>query len=136
MGWRLDFKTLNVVLGLVFNCDNQVLIAQRNKGTCLTHLWEFPGGKINAEELTFNALKRELMEEIGIVVVSAIPILKFRHSYDQLLIKFKVWRIQEFLGVPMGQEGQNIQWVNIGKLRDIKFPDANQVIIDAIENRD
>ena len=42
--------------------DNRVLIAQRPEGKSMEGLWEFPGGKIEANETPEEALIRELNE--------------------------------------------------------------------------
>src|ERR1700748_1368427 len=46
--------------------DGRVLIAQRPEGKSMAGLWEFPGGKIEADERPEDALIRELQEELGI----------------------------------------------------------------------
>lgn len=58
-------ETIKVAAGIVFNKKNsQVLIARRSDN----HLWEFPGGKIEQNELPRQALRRELREELNISV--------------------------------------------------------------------
>ncbi len=61
-------KLLLVVAAALIDADGRVLLSQRPKGKALEGLWEFPGGKIDANERPEDALIRELREELGIVV--------------------------------------------------------------------
>src|SRR5690606_11219430 len=55
----------------------QLLIAQRPLGSWRAGCWEFPGGKIEADESAEQALARELREEIGIAVRDVLPLGSF-----------------------------------------------------------
>ncbi len=46
--------------------DGRVLVTKRKKGTHLEGAWEFPGGKVLPGEDPRTALRRELLEELGI----------------------------------------------------------------------
>ena len=55
-----------VVAAALVDADGRVLIARRPEGKALAGLWEFPGGKLGANETPEDALIRELREELGI----------------------------------------------------------------------
>jgi len=57
-------KKIEVVGAIIIN-NNKLLAAQRAAGRSLGTLWEFPGGKIEPNESSKDALKRELSEEFG-----------------------------------------------------------------------
>lgn len=59
-------KTIKVVAAIIKK-DNQILVAKRNYGE-FENMWEFPGGKPEANETDQIALKREIMEELNINV--------------------------------------------------------------------
>ena len=52
--------------------EYQVLFAQRPLGKAYAGYWEFPGGKIESGESVIEALIREIDEELGIQVRSAM----------------------------------------------------------------
>ena len=59
-------KLIKVAAGIVRRGD-QILIARRIRGYLAAH-WEFPGGKVEANETPGEALQRELREELDIEV--------------------------------------------------------------------
>ena len=75
-----------------------MLISKRPKGSLQGDLWEFPGGKIETEEAEFDALRRELKEELDINVSVAEKVLQFSHKYPEELIVFSVWYVRGFNG--------------------------------------
>lgn len=60
---------------VVFNGERILIIRESDKyadGTN-TGKYDFPGGKIHPGEKVMDALKREVLEEAGLVVTSAVP---------------------------------------------------------------
>lgn len=55
-------KNIEVVASIILK-DNQIFITQRGYGE-FKDKWEFPGGKIEANETKEDALKREIEEEL------------------------------------------------------------------------
>lgn len=121
-----------VAVGVVFNDSGQVLIAKRlahqHQGDC----WEFPGGKIEANETVGQALKRELFEEVGITVTHHEPWMTVEHDYHDKAVCLKVHKITAFQGEPRGCEGQVVKWVLPSALLSLPFPMANQSIVQAL----
>ena len=97
--------------------SGKILIAQRPEGKPGAGLWEFPGGKIEAGEGPVEALRRELAEELGIIVIDAQPI-SFANDAQLVLLLFActVWE-----GELEGKEGQTIKWVAPGELEQYEM---------------
>ena len=109
-----------------------ILIAKRPDKTHQGGLWEFPGGKVEDGETLFDALKRELQEELAIEVIATEPLIKIRHDYGDKVVLLDVHKVTDFSGQPQGNEGQPIKWVAPSSLHEYEFPAANRPIITAI----
>jgi 8-oxo-dGTP diphosphatase len=59
---------MTVVAAALVDAQGRVLLQQRSPGRAMAGLWEFPGGKVESDELPEAALRRELEEELGISV--------------------------------------------------------------------
>lgn len=59
-------ETVNVVSAIIHDGD-YMFVAQRGNGKCKGY-WEFPGGKIEANETDEEALVREIQEELDITI--------------------------------------------------------------------
>jgi len=58
-----------VVAGLFVSSDRKkVLMAKRRSDDLRPDLWEYPGGKLELMERERGALKREIQEELGVLV--------------------------------------------------------------------
>lgn len=126
-------SAISVVVGIVQHpISKQLLITQRKKDQHLANYWEFPGGKVEVNESEFHALKRELNEEVNIEVLSAYPLKKLTHHYEDKTVHLSFYRIMHYQGEPKPNEGQTMEWVDLSKLDTFKFPDANIPIIKSL----
>jgi 8-oxo-dGTP diphosphatase len=127
----LHQRPLQVVVGVIKNASGQILITLRDKSLHQGGLWEFPGGKIEAEESAEQALVRELKEELDIDVKAATPLISIRHDYPDLTVQLHVFSVETYSGLAKGCEGQPVKWVEADELVNYAFPAANQPIITA-----
>lgn len=127
-----DFYRIDIVLGVVYNAArDKVLVARRPQGSHLGGMWEFPGGKVRSDESAFQALKRELLEEINIDIGDCSPLISFDFDYPGKPLRFSVWKVHGWTGQLQGKEGQVTKWVDISSLDAADFPPANKGIIAA-----
>lgn len=77
---------IEVVCGIIYN-EDKVLICRRASHKALGGYWEFPGGKIEAEESGEQSLKRELLEELGMEVEIQGYLMEHIHDYGSFSIK-------------------------------------------------
>jgi 8-oxo-dGTP diphosphatase len=59
---------IDVAVGVLFDTEGRFLLTSRPQGKVYSGYWEFPGGKFEPGESTAQALRRELMEELGITI--------------------------------------------------------------------
>lgn len=111
----------------------KILISKRLKDVHQGGLWEFPGGKVDAAETAYNALQRELKEELDIEVTRAQPLMQLHHDYSDKQIFLDIWSVTDFTGDARGMEGQECRWVSLKELlsasSDYEFPEANKPIL-------
>lgn len=126
---------LHVVAGVIHDPVNEdrVLISRRHAESHQGGKWEFPGGKVEPDEHPAAALKRELYEELGIVVRQAQPFIRINHVYADRAVHLDVWNISEYENEPAGREGQQIKWASIEHLHDYDYPLANIPVIRALQ---
>ncbi|MCK8516302.1 Nudix family hydrolase [Methylonatrum kenyense] len=120
-----------VAAGVIQGPDSRFLVSQRPRHLHQGGLWEFPGGKLEAGESAFQALQRELSEELGIRVRQAEPLIRVPWRYPDKTVVLHVWRVTGFDGEPEPREGQAMRWVDGVQLAALRFPAANQPIVTA-----
>lgn len=124
---------IDVVAGIIFSADGQqVLLSLRKPEQHQGDRWEFPGGKQESDEALRQALQRELFEEIGINVIDCAPRTIVEHRYSDKQVRLHFWNVTRFSGAPEGKEGQTLQWFSLSDLSSLRFPAANQNIVDAL----
>jgi 8-oxo-dGTP diphosphatase len=123
---------VHVVAAALFDADGRVLLAQRPDGKHLAGYWEFPGGKVEAHETALQALGREVLEEIGVRIGPAEPLIRIPWDYGSKRIVLDVYRVRSFDGVPHSCEGQPLKWVPATALDPAEMPPADHPVIHAL----
>ena len=104
---------VNVAVGILMKRNGDVLLAQRPNGKPMAGYWEFPGGKVELGESIFDALKRELQEEIGVRLLSAKPWCGIEYKYAHAHVRLHFYISHEWCGEPQSLEGQTLAWQGI-----------------------
>ncbi|GAA0550067.1 8-oxo-dGTP diphosphatase MutT [Rheinheimera aquimaris] len=125
-------KVIHVAVGVILR-GQQILLALRNGKQHQGGKWEFPGGKVEQGETVEQALKRELQEEVAIDVTASSAFMQLEYAYPEKTVLLDIYLVTGFDGEPEGREGQPLRWVGIAGLGDIEFPDANQPIVERIQ---
>lgn len=128
---RFHRHFLHVVAAVIVDSRQRILISRRHAHLHQGGLWEFPGGKVEPDEDRWQALQRELHEELGIDITSGHPLITVPHDYGDRQVYLDVWKVTDFSGVPHGKEGQPIDWVAPTEIGTYSFPSANLPIVQA-----
>jgi len=126
---------IHVVAGALFDSAGQVLIAQRPVGKALAGRWEFPGGKLHADEDPYAGLVRELREELGVEVRAAARLIRYPHAYPERTVWLDMWIVTDWSGEPRGLDGQALKWVEPPRLHEEDILEADQPIVAALARR-
>ena len=124
--------SIHVVAGVLYDSAGRVLVNQRLARQPMPGKWEFPGGKLEPGEARQAGLARELEEELGVSLLSARPLIRFRHAGAELDVVLDIWQVEEFAGQPRGRLGQALRWVAVDELSDLDLLDANRPIVRAV----
>lgn len=124
---------IHVAVAIIINDFNEVLVSLRPDHVHQGGFWEFPGGKLEKNESVFDALKREIAEELDILILQAKPYKIIRHDYSDKKVVLDVWLVSDFKGEARGAEGQQVKWLDIKDLKIDEFPIANRSIIQSLQ---
>ncbi len=94
--------------------------------------WEFPGGKIEPGENPRTALARELHEELGIDIESALPWITREYHYPHAIARLHMFRIMHWHGEPHGREEQQLSWQDLHEIDVGPLLPANHSILQAL----
>ncbi len=119
---------LNVVIGIIQNEQGLYLLGLRPQGKPLAGFWEFPGGKIEATETAYEALCRELEEELAIEVSSAKLLFDYVYKIERKIF-FSVWQVIQYQGKPKPLAADELRWVDKQQLAQHIFPPPNRRIL-------
>lgn len=125
----------DVVAGVLCDAAGRVLIAERLGDGPFHGLWEFPGGKIAADETAAQALSRELAEELGIEVTVCSSFMSLRHEYDDRVVSIEFFIVSEWNRDPVGREGQELRWVPTDTLDAQELLPADKPVVVALQQR-
>jgi len=129
-------KVLLVSAVALVDPEGRVLLAQRPAGKSMAGLWEFPGGKVEANETPEHALIRELQEELGIDTWQSClaPLTFASHSYDDFHLLMPLFICRKWAGIPAPKEGQTLKWVRPKDMRNYAMPPADLPLIPILRD--
>ncbi len=124
---------LRVVVGAAVVRDGErVLVAQRTRGSHLSGCWEFPGGKAEPGETPAEAVRREVLEEVGLEVGRLEVIDAVEHAYEDRVVELTFFSCAVLSGEVASREGQALRWVRLSELAELEMPPANLAVVQKL----
>lgn len=123
-------RNVNVACGIIRRADGRILIAQRLATGLLPNLWEFPGGKRDGNESLADTCRREIREELDVIVDVEQRRMVIEHGYSHYAVRLHAFECHYRHGTPRAIGCQRFRWVRIADLATLAFPAANRRIID------
>jgi 8-oxo-dGTP diphosphatase len=132
-----ETETLIVTAAVILE-KGKVLVTQRNEDSFHRLLWEFPGGKVRANEEPREALQRELREELGVEARVGNLFDVVYHVYPEFPILLLVYECIIERGIPKPLECRDLRWVEVQDVLTLSMPAADEPIrrhLVALERR-
>lgn len=126
-----------VVVSAVAMVDQggRVLLAERPQGKQMAGLWEFPGGKVNADESPEGALIREIKEELGVTLDrgALLPLTFASHDYGSFHLLMPFYMCPEWEGTVNAREGQALRWLKPEEMNPAEMPPADLPLVEFLK---
>jgi 8-oxo-dGTP diphosphatase len=104
---------VDVAVGVLVNEAGDFLLTSRPEGKVYAGYWEFPGGKLEAGESVEDALRRELIEELGIRIGAVEPWKVELVSYEHARVRLHFCKVFAWSGDFEMRERQAMAWENL-----------------------
>lgn len=123
----------DVVAALIWDGD-RFLACQRPANKARGLLWEFVGGKVEAGETKQQALIRECMEELSVVVSPGSVFMELIHEYPDITVRLTLFNAVITDGTPQLLEHNDIRWIRTDEIDQYAFCPADDEILLRLKN--
>lgn len=121
------------VAGIAIASDGRLFVAKRKAGGAIGLKWEFPGGKLEAGEGDKEALRREFLEEFGIIVEPLKLIGCTRFYCENGERELAAWQVRIVPGrEPVLHEHSEFAWLSMEKIRTIDLADSDKGVLELL----
>jgi 8-oxo-dGTP diphosphatase len=125
-------KKIDVVGAVIRNEANEILCALRSQSMSLPGLWEFPGGKIEANETPEASLMREIQEELNCTIEVGDLVADATYEYPTILVRLITYHARIVIGNPIPTEHEKLIWLALDKLHTLEWAPADLPTIEAL----
>ena len=128
----MDARKHYNVVAAVIEVDGKVLCMQRGvtRYPYTSHLWEFPGGKIESGETPQQALHRELLEEMDLDIEVHELLATVTHDYPDFTITLAAFRCTAATRHFVMREHAASRWLPWRELLSLDWCAADEKLIE------
>jgi 8-oxo-dGTP diphosphatase len=128
-------KLVKVVAAIIENEKNEILCALRSPAMSHPNMWEFPGGKVEANEDIYTALEREIDEELNCKINTSRKVFNDnRHEYENFIIHLISIKCKVVEGTPTASEHSKLIWLGRENLSSLKWAPADIPAVEQLIN--
>lgn len=125
-------KIVEVAAAVILRSDGAFLLGRRPSGSFYAGYWEFPGGKIESGETPYDALLRELHEELGIRVTRATPWIVREFVYEHAHVRLHFFRVLAWTGELCDLQHDALVWQAPDNVEVAPLLPANAPVLAAL----
>jgi 8-oxo-dGTP diphosphatase len=126
--------TIRVAAAIIRDA-RKFLLTLRGGGRHGAGFWEFPGGKIEQGESVPEALAREVLEELGIVIDVGPLFRTIAHRYDDRRVELEVHEAEWVSGDPQALDVAGFGWVLPEEMPGLPILPADLPVVEALRAR-
>lgn len=130
-----ELKKIEVVAAVIVK-DGKILATQRGYGE-FKGKWEFPGGKIDKDELEENALIREIKEELNadINIIDYLTTVRYDYPKFHLIMHTYICTLKNDIELVKHNEKElehdDVIWLNKEELNSLDWLPADIEVVNA-----
>lgn len=124
-------KPINVVAAIILK-ENLYLITKRNRNKHLGLKWEFPGGKVEQNESFQEALIREILEELNMIINIKSKVAEKDYKDNKINVKIHYYLCSIRQGNLKLSEHESHAWVKKNNLYQYDFVIGDKKILPLI----
>src|SRR5213592_2913235 len=124
-------RPIRVVAAVIAN-EGKYLITQRRPTAVLPMLWEFPGGRVEANESDTDALVREVFHRLGVDITVGNLISYVSHPYERYTVELHLYECTIVRGDPLEQNVFAFRWVTSDEFDRYPFTPADEASVSKL----
>ncbi|MFB9327819.1 NUDIX domain-containing protein [Paenibacillus aurantiacus] len=114
--------------------NGKVLIAMRGGSGETAGKWEFPGGKVEQNEIPEQCLRRELLEELGVTVRVGKYFGENVYKYENGIIRLMAYHVKRIKGDITLTVHREVRWVTRKELDQYEFLPADIPLVELLKS--
>lgn len=131
----METKALVVGAAIVRKGDLYLIAQRDDTNRFIPNLWEFPGGKLEPGETLPECIRREILEEIGIVIEVEDFLLQVVYDYAaDFRVELNGYRCRWVTGEIQALHCQAVRWISLEQFSQFEFAPADLPIVQKLLN--